>query len=126
MREKRVLVVSDEATMRFLISETLRPLGSEIETAENSAAAMQQITGKTYHLVVTSHRPSQMNGLALVRAIKLLHPSLPVLVIHTNGSESEFLKSGALICMKEPLNTVELQMISRFILHDSVFSTPPS
>lgn len=113
--------MDDEETMNFLLSETLGPLGYEIETAENGEAAIQQIAVKVYDLVITDYTISKMNGLELIRKIKRINPTLPVLVVNTNGAESEILKSGALACLQKPLNTSQLQMMSQLILDD-----PPS
>ena len=46
MKTKRILIVDDQETMRFLLSEVLRPLGQKIETAESGEKALQKLAEK--------------------------------------------------------------------------------
>jgi two-component system, sensor histidine kinase and response regulator len=116
MKKKRILIVDDKETMRFLLTEALKSLGYKIETAGNGETAIQQLAEKVCDLVIADCTISKMNGLELIQRIKKINPSLPILVVNTNGPESEILKSGALACVKGPLNTSQLQMIVQLIL----------
>jgi CheY-like chemotaxis protein len=116
MKKKMILIVDDKETMRFLLTEALKPLGYKIETVGDGKAAIQQVAEKVYDLVIADYTISKMNDLELIRRIKKMNPSLPILVVNTNGPESEILKSGALACVKGPLNTSQLQMIVQLIL----------
>ena len=54
-RKKLVLIVDEAESVRFIISETLRPFGYEIDTAENGEAALQKIESKNYDLIITDY-----------------------------------------------------------------------
>jgi two-component system response regulator HydG len=116
LKEKTILIVDDTETIKFLLTEALKPLGYKIETAGNGAAAIQQLAEKVYDLVIADYTISKMNGLELIQGLKKINPSLPILVVNTNGPEHEILKNGVLGCIKCPLNTSQLQMITKVIL----------
>ena len=110
----------DEAeSIRFIISETLRPLGYEIDTAENGEVALQKIESKNYDLIITDCTSPKINGLKLTRRINKFDPSLPILAFATEGLSDEFLESGALACLKNPFSIPEIQILSQAILGDA-------
>lgn len=125
MKAKRILIVDDKQTMRFLLSEALRPLGQEIETAESGEKALQKLAEKSFDLAIIDCLICTTNELDLLLGIKNIYPSLPILVMNTNGCEGELLKKGALACIRRPLNTSQLQMISQLILNDNLSPAPP-
>ena len=124
MNAKRILIVDDKEAMRFLLSEALRPLGQEIETAESGEKALQKLAEKSFDLVIIDCLICTTNDLDLLQSIKKIYLSLPVLVMNTNGCENEFLEKGALACIRRPLNTSHLQIISRLILIDTLSPAP--
>jgi len=116
MGKKRILIVDDEEMVRTLMFEVFKFFGYETETAENGIEALKQIAGKTYDLIITDYKMPKMDGLELTRIIKMTNPSIPVLVVTSNGPERELLKSGALAYIKKPFKISELQRISQNIL----------
>ena len=123
MEKKRILIVDDEAMIRTLLFEAFKFFDYEIESVENGVEALKQIAGKTYDLIITDYKMPKMDGLELTRIIKMTNPSIPVLVVTSNGPERELLKSGALACIKKPFKISELQRISQNILDGG---RPPS
>ncbi|MBW1679094.1 MAG: response regulator [Deltaproteobacteria bacterium] len=116
MGKKRILIVDDEEMVRTLMFEVFKFFGYETETAGNGIEALKQIAGKTYDLIITDYKMPKMDGLELTRIIKMTNPSIPVLVVTSNGPERELLKSGALAYIKKPFKISELQRISQNIL----------
>ena len=116
MGGKRVLIVDDEEMIRTLLFEIFKFFNYEVETVENGVEAIKQIGEKTYDLIITDYMMPKMDGLELTRRIKMINPSIPVLVVTCNGPENELLKSGALACIKKPFNISKLQRISQNIL----------
>jgi len=116
MEKKRILIVDDEEMVRTLLLQAFKFFGYEIETAENGLEAIKQITMKAYDLIITDYMMPKMDGLELIQRIKMLNPSIPVLVVTSDGPEYELLESGALACIKKPFNILDLQKISQNIL----------
>ena len=123
MKTKRVLIVDDKETMRFLLSEVLRPLGQKIETAESGEEAIQKLAEKNFDLVIIDFLICTTNGLELLQNIKKICPSLAIIVVNTNGFETEILQKGALVCIPMPLNPSQIQLISQLLLDGSFSST---
>lgn len=123
METKRILIVDDKETMRFLLSEVVRPLGQEIETAESGERAIQRLAEKIFDLVIIDYLICATNGLELLQSIKKIYPSLAILVVNTNGFETEILQKGALACIPRPLNPSQLQLISQLLLNNPLPST---
>jgi CheY-like chemotaxis protein len=123
MKTKRILVVDDKETMRFLFSEVLRPLGQEIETAESGEKAFQKLAEKNFDLAIIDYLICTTKNFALLQGIKKIYPYLAILVVNTNGFEAEILQKGALACIPRPVNPSQLQRISQLILNNPLSST---
>ena len=78
----RILVVEDEALIRFAIAEALRELGVSVVEAASADEAWQYLTaGGSVDLVFTDHRmPGSMTGGQLATRVRLQYPSLVVIV----------------------------------------------
>ena len=123
MKVKRILIVDDKETMRFLLTEALRPLEQEIETAESGEKALRELTEKKFDLVIIDCLICMTTDLDLLQGIKKIYPSLAILVVNTNGFETEILQKGALACIPRPVHHSQLQLISQLILNYPLSST---
>jgi len=88
-RIRRVLVVDDSRVMRRIIRNILGSTGiTEVDEAENGAAALQRLAHGTFDLVITDWNMPVMDGLALVKAIRQDHrqANLAVVMVTTEGS----------------------------------------
>ncbi|MCE9670041.1 sigma-54 dependent transcriptional regulator [Myxococcus stipitatus] len=108
----RVLVVDDDAGVRFTLKETLRSLaGVEVELAEDGAAALEKLAARPCELVITDLRMPRMDGMELVRRIQALPHAPRVIVITAHGSERfavEAVKAGAHDYFRKPFDVDEL------------------
>ncbi|HPD60908.1 MAG TPA: response regulator [Thermodesulfobacteriota bacterium] len=117
MKTKKILIVDDKETMRVLLSEVLRPLGQEIETAGSKNGAIQRLAEKIFDLVIIDNLICVTNGFELLQSMKKMYPSLPILVVNTNGFDAEILQKGALACIPRPVNPSQLHLLSHLILN---------
>ena len=80
----RILVVEDQRTVRKLLVQSLISLGySQIREAENGLKALDLLRAEAFNLVITDVEMPQMDGLALLGAIRqdpALSP-IPVLMV---------------------------------------------
>ncbi|MCP3103901.1 sigma-54 dependent transcriptional regulator [Myxococcus sp. K15C18031901] len=108
----RVLVVDDDAGVRFTLKETLRSLaGVEVELAEDGASALEKLAERPCDLVITDLRMPRMDGMELVRRIQLQPHAPRVIVITAHGSERfavEAMKAGAHDYFRKPFDVDEL------------------
>ncbi len=96
---RRILVVDDSPIDRLLVTRILKQNSEwQIEEAQNGAEAFACVRADPPDLVITDLQMPEMDGLALVKNIKLLYPNLPVILITAQGSEVaavECLRGGA-------------------------------
>ena len=91
MIKKKLVLIADEAeSIRFIISETPRPLGYEIDTAENGGVALQKIESKNYDLIISDYTVPEINGFELTRRINKIDPSLPILAFAADRLSDDF------------------------------------
>jgi len=94
-----VLVVDDSNLDRTLVSEILAGGdGIEVATVGGGAEALSFLSERTPDLVLTDLVMPEPDGLQLVRTLSEAHPSLPVILMTSQGSEEiamEALRSGA-------------------------------
>jgi CheY-like chemotaxis protein len=86
VRGKRVLIVEDEEPLRACLRMILELEGYQITEAGNGAEALNLFNIGEFDLVITDFEMPVMQGNKLAVGIKLLAPSLPILMI--TGSES--------------------------------------
>lgn len=107
-----VLVVDDEAAVRFAIEEALAPLGVTTIAAKNGQEALASLPDAD--LVLTDLVMPELDGFALLRACKLHDPDLPVVVLTAQGSESTAVrawKEGAYDYLRKPFAIDELRLV---------------
>jgi len=75
----KVLLVDDEAAMRFALSEVLDGFGVEVLTAGSTEEALPLIEG--VDVVVTDYAMPGKTGLDLLDAVRAHDPTVPVIVI---------------------------------------------
>jgi signal transduction histidine kinase/AmiR/NasT family two-component response regulator len=66
----KLLVVDDDASIRWLTMRQLERLGVSAEAAENGETALQMLRASQFDLVLTDCHMARMDGIALTRAIR--------------------------------------------------------
>ena len=104
-----VLIVDDEASVRFALSELLSERGHTVVTANSGAEALGKL--EEADAVVTDLSMPGMSGLELLAKIASRDPSLPVVLLTAHGSERvavEAMKHGAYDYLSKPFDIDEL------------------
>ncbi|ABF92094.1 sigma-54 dependent DNA-binding reponse regulator [Myxococcus xanthus DK 1622] len=108
----RVLVVDDDAGVRFTLREMLKSLsGVEVDEAVDGEDALEKLSARPYELVISDLRMPRMDGMELVRRLSLFSRSPRVIVITAHGSERfavEAMKAGAYDYFRKPFDVDEL------------------
>lgn len=122
MNGAKVLVVDDSPTMRQLIIFALQRLpGLRITEAGDGVAALKQLSGEKYDLLLTDINMPMMDGLKLVGLIRkdAIYAKLPIIVISTEGSNltrERAIATGANEYITKPLQTTRLIEVVRRLL----------
>jgi CheY-like chemotaxis protein len=77
----RILIVDDNPNMSSLLSEMLEVFDYESERAADGIEAIDKVDQNNYQLVITDMRMPKMSGLDLLKRIKEMKPTMPVVVI---------------------------------------------
>ncbi|MFN3476235.1 MAG: response regulator [Candidatus Methylomirabilales bacterium] len=121
MNPKTILVVDDSATMRQLLTLTLKRLkGCEVVEAAHGAEAVAKLSSRPFDLVIADLKMPEMDGLELVNHIRsVLKLSLPIVIVTTKGGEEDRdrgLKRGANAYLTKPISgTALLQLVERLL-----------
>jgi DNA-binding NtrC family response regulator len=80
-----VLVVDDERSLRFTLSESLSEEGYRVETASDGAEAIAKVESGDFQLVLLDQKLPDANGIDLLRKIKAKRPDLQVVIMTAFG-----------------------------------------
>jgi len=96
---EKVLIVDDNETLRFTLTELLEESDFICKAVENGNLALKELTkDQSYGLVILDMRLPGMNGLEILREIKKLNKLLPVIMLTAYGeikTAVEAMKAGA-------------------------------
>ena len=115
MRMKKVLLVEDNEHDQSTISRFFIESGLRVSMAVDGLSAYEEVVRDHYDLVVAENNLSQMNGLDLLKKIKEVNESLPVILISANAEIKEAveaMKSGAHDFIVKPLTLKMIEIIA--------------
>lgn len=119
-----ILIVDDETDIRELVAGILEDEGHETRTAHDSDSALAAITERVPRLVFLDIwlQGSRLDGLALLDAIKKMHPDLPVVMISGHGTIEtavSAIRRGAYDFIEKPFKSDRLILIAERALETS-------
>jgi len=109
--EPTVLVADDEIGLRESVERTLRREGFRVVQAEDGQAALNALRRNAVDLLLADLRMPGLDGLELLRAVKLLCPEVEVIVLSGHGTVEEAveaMKEGAYDFLTKPLERAHL------------------
>ncbi|MEC6813938.1 sigma-54-dependent transcriptional regulator [Photobacterium toruni] len=118
MSQTRVLVVEDDEGLREALVDTLALAGYQWIEAESAEQALVLLKSESVDIVVSDVQMAGMDGLALLRSIKLQWPKMPVLLMTAYANIEDAvaaMKDGAIDYMAKPFAPqVLLNMVGRY------------
>ena len=88
--EARILFVDDEESIRTLVTEILRHVGYQVETAASGEEALEFLRGKGtsyYHVLITDLTMPGLSGIGLARQVYQVAPDLPIILCSGFGAD---------------------------------------
>ena len=82
----RILLVDDQRSLRLSLALMLQNAGYETVEAASGEQAFALLSGAPLDLVITDLRMEGMSGIDLLKEIKQIQPSLPIILITAYGS----------------------------------------
>ncbi len=108
-----ILAVDDSASMRQMVSFTLKGAGYEVIEAVDGVDALNKAKGRKFDLVVTDVNMPNMDGITLIKQLRVLpnYKFTPMLTLTTESSvekKAQGRAAGATGWIVKPFNPDQL------------------
>ena len=114
MRHHRILLVDDDVSIRFGVSEVLREHGYAVDEAATAAEAREAVRSLRPDAILVDHRLPDGNALDLIPLFLEVDPQLPVLVMTGHASIElavSAVKAGAEHFLTKPVDMEALLIV---------------
>ena len=121
MSRNKILVIDDEASIRFGIGEFLRSHGYEVSDADNCRAAEEAFRANRPDAAIIDYQLPDGDALGLLPRLKDIDPTVPLLVLTGHGSIDvavRAIKEGAEQFLTKPLELSALLVILQRLLEN--------
>lgn len=108
----KILILEDDFLYAQSIQEFLENLGFEVEIAEDGEVACRKIASQSYHLFILDIKVPNINGFEVVRYIKNLKITTPIIIATSLTEVKDLVLGYELGCneyLKKPFDILELK-----------------
>jgi DNA-binding response OmpR family regulator len=117
MIEKSILIVDDEKNIRLTLSQALKALKVETDTAANGEEALAKLKEKEFCLILLDLKMPGMDGMEVLRRVREIRPDIRVIILTAYGtieSAVEAMRLGATDFIQKPFSAEEIrELVSR-------------
>jgi two-component system chemotaxis response regulator CheY len=118
---KTILAVDDSASIRQMVSFTLKSAGYEVVEAVDGQDGLDKAKTRNIHLVLTDQNMPRMDGLTLIKNLRALpqYASSPILMLTTESSDamkSQGRAAGATGWLVKPFDPQKLIEVVRKVI----------
>ena len=113
---EKILIVDDNETLRFTLTELLEESGFECKAVEDGSEALNEVRKHSYGLVILDMRLPGMSGFEILKKIKEKDKTLPVIMLTAFGeikTAVEAMKLGAQDFITKPFDNDAMIMSIR-------------
>jgi two-component system, chemotaxis family, chemotaxis protein CheY len=118
---KTCLIVDDSASMRQLVSFTIKDAGYDVLAAENGKDALGKLSGTKVDMVITDLNMPEMDGIQLIKQLRSMpaYKFAPIVMLTTESQESkkqEGKQAGASGWIVKPFSPEQLlDVVKKFV-----------
>lgn len=118
---KKIITVDDSASVRQMVSFTLKDAGYEVIEAQDGNDALAKLNGAGVNMVITDLNMPNMDGLSLIRALrgKPEYKFTPIIFLTTESQaekKSEAKTAGATGWIVKPFKPDQLLAVVKKVL----------
>jgi two-component system, chemotaxis family, chemotaxis protein CheY len=119
---KTIMIVDDSASLRQVVSIALKGAGYEVVEACDGKDALGKLDGRKLHLIITDVNMPNMDGIAFLKASKLLpaYKFTPVIMLTTEAGatkKAEGQAAGAKAWVVKPFQPAQmLAAVSKLVM----------
>src|SRR5262249_30421851 len=107
----RVLVIDDEASMRFTLEAVLGDAGHEVETADGGADGINAFEARGADVVITDLAMPDVDGMKVLASMRVQDPGVPVMMVAAHACARVAvpeMKAGASAYLPKPFDPDEV------------------
>ena len=118
---KRIMTVDDSASVRQMVSFTLKEAGYEVVEAVDGRDALAKLNGSPIHMIVTDLNMPNLDGIGLIRGVRAnpSHKYVPIIMLTTESQDTkkaEGKSAGATGWIVKPFRPEQLLNVVRRVL----------
>jgi two-component system, chemotaxis family, chemotaxis protein CheY len=118
---KRILAVDDSASIRQMVSFTLRKAGYEVVEAVDGKDGLTKATGEKFDLIITDLNMPNMDGIQLITAARKVpgYSFTPILMLTTESQAEKKdagRKAGATGWIVKPFDAAQLMAAAQKLI----------
>ena len=109
-----ILIVDDDLAHRVMLKKLMGGWGYRVVEADDGAVAVEQVTRRSFDLILMDIRMLKISGIEALEQIKKINPAIPVIIMTAYASVEtavSALKKGAYDYLTKPLDFDELQIV---------------
>jgi two-component system chemotaxis response regulator CheY len=119
---KKVLTIDDSSSIRQMVFYTLNNAGYQVDEATNGQEGLNKAKQNRYDLVLTDQNMPVMDGLTVIRNLRVLaeYKNVPILMLTTEAGEamkSHGKAAGATGWLVKPFNPNKLLEVVKSVLN---------
>ncbi len=121
MSKHKILLVDDEADIRFVLGRFLRSQGYEVVEADSCAAAEAMFQSSRPHAAILDYQLPDGTALDMLPRLREIDPAAPLLILTAHGTipmAVNAIKEGAEQFLTKPIELPALALVLRRILED--------
>jgi len=110
--KKKILVVDDEESIRWVLGKSLEKAGYSVEYGENGSQAIDMTNSDTFSLVILDINMPDMTGIEALRDMRLNGLDIPIIIItaqNTVKNAIDAMKEGAYDYIAKPFDLDEVK-----------------
>ena len=124
MSQSHILVVDDEAVIREALRRILEGDGHKTTCVSSGHAALEKIQEESFNLVITDLKMPGMNGIEVLKSIKILQPLVPIIIITgyaTVETAVDAIKQGAFDYLSKPFTPNQVkELVTKALDHSKI------
>jgi two-component system chemotaxis response regulator CheY len=118
---KRIMTVDDSASIRQMVSYTLKEAGYETVEAVDGKDALAKLNGTPIHMIITDLNMPNLDGIGLIRGVRA-NPSykfIPIVMLTTESQDTkkqEGKQAGATGWIVKPFKPEQLLAVIKKVI----------
>jgi DNA-binding NtrC family response regulator len=112
MDPTQILVIDDDEVIREALRRTLEARGYAVVTSASGFLGLEWMNKREFDLVITDFKMPGMNGIEVLRAIRVLQPDIPLIMItgySTVETAVDAMKNGAVDYIAKPFTPDQIE-----------------